>query len=82
MKPDVEIFNVLIDQYAVPSNRLLYVGNSQEEDLIGARNSGFRVAWLNRDHDALRPGIPTPDYTLHTLTELLPILAVGADPRA
>ena len=74
VKPNPEIFDILIARYAIPASQILYVGNNQEKDVIGARNSGLKTVWINRKGEKLNPGIPKPHYEIRTLSELIDIL--------
>jgi len=73
-KPDPKIFNLLISKYAIPPPQILYVGNSQEEDILGAHEAGLKIAWINRKSEALIPEIPKPHYEIRNLSELLDLL--------
>ncbi|MBI4201802.1 MAG: HAD family hydrolase, partial [Chloroflexi bacterium] len=57
----------------------LYVGDSQHDDVQGAKAVGMRAAWVNRNGVKLDPKYPAPDYEIKDLRELLAILEVRAD---
>jgi FMN phosphatase YigB (HAD superfamily) len=46
------------------------VGDSQEDDIVGARRAGLKIAWLNRDGAVRRDETPEPDYEIESLAEL------------
>jgi 2-haloalkanoic acid dehalogenase type II len=69
-KPDPTIFQLLVTRCDVPPSRALYVGNSQEDDLVGAAQAGLSTAWINRTDERLNPGVPEPRYEFRTLSEL------------
>jgi HAD superfamily hydrolase (TIGR01549 family) len=51
-KPHPDIFHQALARMAppeIPPDRVLYVGDSYEHDVIGARNAGLDVALLDRD---------------------------------
>ena len=48
-KPHPDIFYQALSRLAVPRERALYVGDSYEHDVIGARNAGLDVALLDRE---------------------------------
>lgn len=73
-KPDPEIFNFALDLVGYSANEVLYVGDSQEDDIVGTQCVGMKVAWLNRDGESLRSEIPKPDYEIRSLRELLTIV--------
>ena len=73
-KPDPGIFHLAVERAGCLPDEFLYVGDSQEEDVLGARRAGIRVAWYNRMNAQLQPDIPQPDYEISRLSVLLEIL--------
>jgi HAD superfamily hydrolase (TIGR01509 family) len=73
-KPDPGIFHLAVQRAGCLPEELLYVGDSQEEDILGARRAGVRIAWFNRTNAQLQPHIPQPDYEINRLDMLLEIL--------
>ncbi len=73
-KPDPEIFQILIDKYAIPPSEILYVGNSQKRDVTGAHRAGLKIAWVNRNKEIRNPETPKPHFEISNLSELLSIL--------
>lgn len=57
-KPHPGIFHQALKQMNVPAGRALYVGDNYEQDVVGARNAGLEVAWLDRDGAADDPDCP------------------------
>jgi FMN phosphatase YigB (HAD superfamily) len=55
-------------------HEVLYVGDSQSADILGAKNAGMPVAWVNRDGSPLREGVPQPDHEIASLSDLLELL--------
>ena len=53
--------------------RVLHVGDSLMSDVGGAAEAGIPVAWVNRTAKQSAPGA-TPDHTVTSLTDLLPIV--------
>ena len=51
----------------------IMVGDSLTSDIRGGRNAGIRTCWFNPHEKPVRPDI-RPDYTIHTLEELPPLL--------
>ena len=74
-KPDPRIFQLAVEKAGCIPDEFLYVGDSQEDDIIGAKKAGVRVAWFNRSNEQLKPGIPQPDYEIGKLRALMSILA-------
>ena len=52
----------------------LMVGDSLTSDIRGGSNAGLRTVWFNPHGKEPRPDI-RPSYTIHALSELLPLLA-------
>lgn len=73
-KPDPLIFLIALQKAGCASCDFLYVGDSQEEDIVGANRAGISVAWLNRCGQERHRNIPRPDYEIHDLSDLLRIL--------
>lgn len=77
-KPASGIFREAIGLVGRAPEETLYVGDSQDDDIVGARQVGMPVAWLNREGRSLRPGIPSPDFEIRDLSELGEIVRAHA----
>jgi len=66
-KPDPEPFERALSELGIAPSGALYVGNSLDSDVRGARAAGLKAAWLNDGSDPE----PIPDYVLGSLSELL-----------
>ena len=73
-KPNPDIFFCAFEALGADPDQTLYVGDSQEDDIVGARRAGISVAWLNRDGAVRRDDIPEPDYEISSLSALCDIL--------
>ena len=69
-KPHREIFTRTLARMGLTPSETLFIGDSLEIDIVGAKGVGMDVAWLNRDGEVMKDGIPAPDYTLGRLPEL------------
>ena len=47
-KPDARIFNAALAHHHAEAARAWHIGDSQSEDIVGARASGIRAIWLDR----------------------------------
>jgi putative hydrolase of the HAD superfamily len=47
-KPQPAVFNVVLEQLAVPAHTTLMVGDSLERDMLGASRVGLKGIWINR----------------------------------
>lgn len=52
-KPDRRIFDQMAQQLDCEPEELLYVGDSFQNDVVGAKNAGWRVWWFNHQHQTL-----------------------------
>jgi FMN phosphatase YigB (HAD superfamily) len=75
-KPRRDIFDVALIRLGVPAEAALFVGDRADMDVLGAQQIGMDAAWINRDREALPPGIAPPTYEIRDLGELGPILGV------
>lgn len=73
-KPNPEIFLRALDELNCPPEEALVIGDSPLADILGARNAGIRMVWVNRTNQLLPPDYPTPDFTIKNLTGLIPLL--------
>ena len=47
-KPDIRIFEIIQEKLKLPNDSLYYIGDSLENDIVGATNAGWKVIWINR----------------------------------
>ena len=73
-KPDRRVFQRALERLGLEPHEVLHVGDSDVDDVRGARMAGLRVAWVNRAGRRRRPDVPPPDFEITDLTGLLPIL--------
>ena len=73
-KPNPGIFDPALRALDLPPERVLYVGDSQEDDIVGAKRAGLKVAWLNRDGAERKEGVPHPDFIVESLSDLGAVL--------
>ena len=64
------MFQHAIERLGVPPHEVLHVGDSDVDDVQGAKAAGLQVAWVNRTGRPLRSGVPRPDYEIPDLTGL------------
>ena len=71
-KPGREIFQIAFDRLGIGPELALFVGDSFEIDVVGAKGVGMDVVWLNQDGKAAQAqGLPQPDFTIANLEELM-----------
>lgn len=78
-KPDPRVFQLAATQIEVAPERILFVGDHPEVDIVGATAVGMQTAWLrrNRDWPPERAETP-PTYTVDSLAELIHLLEIVA----
>jgi 2-haloalkanoic acid dehalogenase type II len=78
-KPDRRFFDVALDKSGLDPGSVLFVGDSPEHDVIGAKAAGMKAALIidGGMEPPLQTGrdTVTPDHTIHNLSELKEILA-------
>lgn len=65
-KPSATIFESATKKLNLPPTSILHVGDSFEEDVVGAEKAGFKAVWLTRKQIAP----PTQFSSISTLLEL------------
>ena len=73
-KPHPLMFRTALERLGLHAGEVLHVGDSEVDDIVGAKAAGLRVAWLNRDGRSRRAGVPAPDFEIRDLKELLGLL--------
>jgi 2-haloacid dehalogenase len=73
-KPHEDIFRAFAEAVEAAMDEVLYVGDSQYADVLGAKSAGMSVAWVNRHGASLREGLPSPDYEIASLNDLSSLL--------
>ena len=76
-KPDPTIFRRALELGEAEPAEAVYVGDSPEHDVAGARAAGLRSVWVNRRGRAW-PGGPPPDFEVRNLRDLFPLLGFAA----
>ena len=74
-KPDPAIFRHVLRALSVTPAAAVYVGDSLEADVAGAKAAGMAAVWLNRDGRAVS-GDHEPDAEIATLAELPGLLGI------
>ena len=74
-KPDPKIFQITAERAGCDLTEMLHVGDSLENDVMGAKNVGAPTVWLNREGVQNGTGIQ-PDYEVESLTEIPAIVGL------
>ena len=81
IKPDPAIFHYLTQRLGLEPGQILYAGDNPIPDVLGPRQAGLKVAWVNRTGGRRPRKVPPPDIRVRNLRELLPLLAPGHAPH-
>ncbi|MED5421574.1 MAG: HAD family hydrolase [Pseudomonadota bacterium] len=73
-KPNKRIFDVAVGKIGVAPGEILHVGDDPETDIDGARQAGFRTAWINRNGDQWPADVIAPDAIVNDMTDLRKLL--------
>ena len=72
-KPDPQLFEIAIERAGCTKRQLLHVGDSFQNDIIGAKQAGIKSVWLNRQ-GTNNEGEQQPDFEISSLGELTEVL--------
>jgi putative hydrolase of the HAD superfamily len=75
-KPAPEIFHAAAKAAGCTGDEMLYVGDGQYTDILGASNAGIDMVWINRERAELLQGIPRPEYEIHDLRDILDVAPI------
>jgi 2-haloalkanoic acid dehalogenase type II len=73
-KPHPLMFRLALERLGLQPDEVLHVGDSDVDDVKGAKAAGLRVAWVNRHRRSRRADVPEPDFEISDLTGLLTLL--------
>lgn len=74
-KPHPSIFEKILESLSVTPSEAIQVGDTLNEDVLGAQLIGMKTVWVNRSGQARSMKFPVPDYEIKDLGELRGILA-------
>ncbi len=73
-KPHPQIFTDALSALEVQPGEALFVGDSPQDDIVGAKTVGMDIAWVNASGASLPDGVPKPDYTIRAIPDLGKVL--------
>lgn len=79
-KPEKEIFNLAARQFEMNPSTTLYVGDSYDNDIVGAFNGGWHSMWFNHRGRQLKRGAkPLYDVAIDNFDQLFGAIKVLFD---
>jgi FMN hydrolase / 5-amino-6-(5-phospho-D-ribitylamino)uracil phosphatase len=72
-KPDPRIFHSAANTIGVHPSKILYLGDNQHTDMLGAARAGLPHIWINREEVPWELPIEQPP-TVRSLAEVIPLL--------
>jgi HAD superfamily hydrolase (TIGR01549 family) len=69
-KPDRAIFMSALEQVRRQPGECIHIGDSYNNDVLGAKGAGLRSCWFNREGLSVPAGCPPPDFEVRSLSEL------------
>jgi len=76
-KPGAEAFRIALERAGESAERILFVGDTFGDDVVGACGAGLDCAWINLRGEPVPEG-PAPTYELRALTDLRGLLMSGS----
>lgn len=73
-KPTREAFDVLAKYFDLPLERIWYVGDEPETDVVGPQGLGLTAVWFDWESRLYPAALAKPAHTIHALDELPPLL--------
>ena len=75
-KPGIEIFKLACERADVLPEEAVYIGDSVQNDIVGANRAGMTSVFINRKSDVLIPKTADaqPDYAISNLHDVLSCL--------
>ena len=75
-KPKIEIFQVACERAGTSPKEALFVGDTVENDIVGANRAGMTSVFIDRESDLLTPKTAEeqPDYSISNLHDVLSCL--------
>ncbi|KPV43309.1 HAD family hydrolase [Alicyclobacillus ferrooxydans] len=78
-KPNPVVFNLVIDALGIRPEQAVVVGNSWDNDILGANRSHIHAIWLNNNSVSVRRDVSS---SVQSPPWIIPVWDVAAVPRA
>jgi HAD superfamily hydrolase (TIGR01549 family) len=81
-KPDIAIFAEALRLGRATASEAIFIGDSVEHDMAGARATGIRSIWINRTGRAWPAAEPPPDFQIAALSDLPQLLGIARNAKS
>lgn len=76
-KPARDIFDLAAQKWSYNPAEMLFVGNSFDHDVVGAKNAGWQAIWMNPEGEEIpKDAVVHPDKVITNLLEVLDYLGL------
>ena len=73
-KPKREIFEIMEEKLGLDKTKTVYIGDSFEKDIVGAKQVGWQAIWMNHRRRSLPENVTfKPDQEVYSAKELLDV---------
>lgn len=72
-KPAAEVFDIIENNLHLDKTKTIYIGDSFENDVVGAKQAGWHSLWLNHRNREMPDTLHKPDYVINHASELLTV---------
>ncbi|MFC1716502.1 HAD family hydrolase [Candidatus Poribacteria bacterium] len=73
IKPSRYLFDRAMEAFEVDRSRMVFVGDSLDRDIAGAKSVGLSAIWIDAEASEVRKRTPRPDLVIQDLWDLLEI---------
>lgn len=73
IKPSPYLFARAMEAFDVARSKMVFVGDSLDHDIVGAKSVGLSAVWIDTGTYTLDRNHPRPDLVIHDLWDLLEI---------
>lgn len=73
-KPDERIFRLAEERMGLERENTYMIGDSYENDILGAMNAGWKTIWMNHHRYPVPEGVKKPDHMAYTEKQLESII--------
>jgi len=71
IKPSSRLFQAALDYYKIAPDKILYVGDNADRDVVGAKSLGMGAVWIENERRPLSDEHPQPNLIISDLSDLL-----------